>query len=768
MTVLAEAPPPTSISPACEHCGLGLERAEERFCCRGCEAAARLIREAGLERYYLDREAFAPRPGAVDYTRWDDAMARRCDDGTLEARLAIDDLRCASCVWVTERVLEQTPGVTSATVSYATGRATLRWNPGATDLAHLAGRICVLGYRPRPLTESAAPNRDLLTRAGVAAFLAANVMLLSVALYAGWFGGMARQYEALFQWTSLLLATPAALWCAEPFFRGAWRGLRRGVLHMDLPISIAVAVLYGHAVIVTTRGGEAYLDSLTMLVALLLFGRVLESRGRRRAAEAAMALASHLPATARRVTNGRDESIPTEELVPGDIVRLGAGEEIPADGIVDEGTGWVQSALLTGESAPESVGPGDSVAAGTWMSDGGMTIRVVRAGEDTMLHRMTEELRTSGDRGLRHDGADRLAPWFTAGTLVAAAVTFAAWSFAGAGDAALRATVAVLVVACPCALALSRPLAAAAGLGAAARRGALFRSGDALLDLASVDLAAVDKTGTLTAGALTVTDAPSEALRVAAALERFSIHPIARSIVDEAEKRDIPLPSASGVREIPGVGVDGEVDGVRWSLRSSGPGQVALFSANRTWTLTLGDRPREDAVAATRRLVETGVTVALLSGDREEPTAALATQLGVSDYAGRMDPAMKAAWVRDNQSAGRKVLFVGDGLNDGPALAAADVGIAMGSGAPSSLLTADGILASGRLSALRTSILVARLAQRAVRVARLRSVIYNITAVGAAAFGLVNPLVAAILMPLSSGMVIWTASGIERRMRRDE
>ena len=768
MSVVAEAPPTVAATSVCEHCGLGLERADERFCCRGCEAAARLIREAGLERYYVEREAYAPRPGSVDHARWSDATARRCEDGALEARLAIDDLRCASCVWVTERVLEQTPGVTSATVSYATGRATLRWHPDATDLAHLAGRIAALGYRPRPLAEDATPNRDLLTRAGVAAFLAANVMLLSVALYAGWFGGMARPYEALFQWTSLVLATPAALWCAEPFFRGAWRGLRRGVLHMDLPISIAIAVLYGHAIIVTPRGGEAYLDSLTMLIALLLFGRVLESRGRRRAAEAAMALASHLPPTARRVRDGRDEAVATEDLAPGDVVRLGAGEEVPADGIVDEGNGWIQSALLTGESAPESVGPGDSVVAGTWVSDGGMTIRVLRAGDDTMLHRMTEELRASGDRGLRHDEADRLAPWFTAGTLFAAAVTFAAWSILDGGHAALEATVAVLVVACPCALALSRPLAAAAGLGAAARRGALFRSGDALLDLASVDLAALDKTGTLTAGALTVTDAPTEALRVAAALERYSIHPIARAIVDEAERRDIPVPSASNVREIPGVGVDGDVDGARWSLRSSGPGQVALLSIDATWTLTLGDRPREDAVRATRRLVDAGVTVALLSGDREEPTATLASELGVGDYAGQMDPEMKAAWVRDNQAAGRTVLFVGDGLNDGPALAAADVGISMGSGAPSSLLTADGILASGRLSALRASILVARLARRAVRVARLRSVIYNVTAVGAAALGFVNPLVAAVLMPLSSGMVMWTAAGIERRMRRGE
>jgi Cu2+-exporting ATPase len=766
MSVVAEAPPTVPVTSACEHCGLALENTEERYCCRGCQAAARLICEAGLERYYLEREAFAPRPGAVDYTRWDDDTARRCADGSLEARLAIDDLRCSSCVWVTERVLEQTPGVTAATVSYATGRATIRWDPDQTDLADVASRVSSLGYRPRPLAEDATPDRGLLSRAGVATFLAANVMLLSVALYAGWFDGMARQYEALFQWTSLVLATPAALWCAEPFFRGAWRGLRGGVLHMDLPISIAIGVLYGHALVVTPGGGEAYLDSLTMLIALLLFGRVLESRGRRRAAEAAMALASHLPPTARRVSDGVDEGVATEDLIPGDRVRLGAGEEVPADGVVDEGNGWIQSALLTGESAPEAVGAGDSVAAGTWVSDGGLIMRVVRAGEDTMLHRMTEELRAAGDRGLRHDAADGLAPWFTGGTLVAAATTFAAWSLLGDGGEALRATVAVLVVACPCALALSRPLAAAAGLGAAARRGALFRSGDALLDLADVDLAALDKTGTLTAGALTVTDAPDEALRVAAALERYSIHPVARAIVEEAHARDIPLAPATNIREIPGVGVDGDVDECRWSLRASGPGQVSLRSDDRGWTLTLGDRPRDDAIAATRRLVETGVPVALLSGDREEPTAALASDLGVADYAGRMDPTRKAGWVRDNQSEGRTVLFVGDGLNDGPALAAADVGIAMGTGAPSSLLTADGILVSGRLSALHASILVARLAKRAVRMARARSVVYNLTAVAAAALGFVNPLVAAVLMPLSSGMVMWTASGIERRMRR--
>ncbi|UCG85480.1 MAG: HAD-IC family P-type ATPase, partial [Gemmatimonadota bacterium] len=337
---------------------------------------------------------------------------------------------------------------------------------------------------------------------------------------------------------------------------------------------------------------------------------------------------------------------------------------------------------------------------------------------------------------------------------------------AGSGVAVTRA-VAVLVVACPCALALSRPLAAAAGLGAAARRGLLFRSADGLLDLVDVDTVALDKTGTVTKGALTVLRADDETLRVAAGLERYSNHPIARAIVDEAGRRGIPLPRGTDIKETPGVGISGRVSGKLWRLRAGEAGQVLLLADdNRSAVIDLGDAVRPDSARAISQLCELGLEITLLTGDHEQVAQRIGREIGVDTVIPQIDPAGKAEWVRAKQSCGHRVLFGGDGINDGPALAQADVGIAMGSGAASSVLVADGVISAASLGPIRTGFIAARACSRAIRLNQVRSIAYNVLAVSAAALGFVNPLVAAVLMPLSSAMVIWGSARVEAVVRR--
>ncbi len=744
-----------------------MEGPDDAYCCHGCELAAELIRGAGLEKYYERREAYAPRPDALG-EGWETVPVEKDAAGVAQCRVMVDGLRCASCVWVTENLLRDTPGVVEATVSYATGRATLRWDPTKVGLSELAGRISALGYRPRLLGEDKALDRDLLLRLGVAAFAAANIMLMYVALYAGWFSTMEERFVVLFQWGSLILATPVALWCAAPFFSGAFAGLRSGVLHMDLPIALGVTVLYVHGVVATVLREHAYLDSLAMLVALLLAGRMLESRGRRRAAEAAVSLAASAPATARRATESGVEVVPSNDLELGDRIDVGAGEEIAADGTVLGGVGHVRMALITGESAPVEIGPGSEVVQGSVLVDGAVTIEVTAVGRDTVLQQMAERLRIAADKGARPSSADRIAPWFTGVTLVLATGTFLWWAFSADLDAAVTRMVAVLVVACPCALALSRPLAAAAGLGAAARRGILFRSADALLDLVDVDLVALDKTGTVTKGALVVVTASDETLRVAAGLERYSNHPIARAIVDEAGRRGIPLPRGTEIEEEPGVGIAGRVDGRWWQLRAGGAGEVRLVSeAGSEDTIRLGDAVRGDSAKAIAALHEMDLEVALLTGDHREVADRIARETGVETAVARIDPAGKADWVKERQQQGRRVLFAGDGINDGPALAEADVGVAMGTGAASSVLVADGVISSESLAPLPVAFHAARACRRAIRLNQVRSIVYNVTAVGAAAAGLVNPLVAAVLMPLSSAVVIWGSSRVEVAVQKE-
>jgi len=715
-----------------------------------------------LEAYYQEREAYPPRPEGVSGD-WDAVPVTVGEDGLCEIGLRVDGLRCASCVWVTENVLQRTEGVAEATLSYATGRARVRWDPEMVQLGEVAGRIGALGYRPRILGEEGEPDRDLLIRLGVAAFAAMNIMMLSAALYTGWLGGMDSRYVALFQWISLALAAPIALWCAEPFFVGAVSGLRYGVLHMDLPIALGVAVLFGHGLLVTLAGGDTYLDSMGMLVTLLLAGRVLESRGRRRASEAATAMAATAPATARRRVGEAVEVVPSEKLVSGDFMDVAAGEELAADGIVTGGHGSLRMALISGESEPVEVQVGSRVVAGSVLVDGFLTVRVTAVGRETVLQQMAHQLRLSADRGVKPALTDRIAPWFTGVTLIVAAVTFFGWLYVAGLEKALLTAVAVLVVACPCALALSRPLAAAAGLGAAARRGLLFRSGDALLEMETVDLVVLDKTGTVTVGDLVVVEAADEALRIASGLERFSGHPIGRAITRAAVERGIALPVAEEVHEEAGFGIQGRVDGRSWEIRSGGPGKVLVRSeGEESWTITLGDRVREDSRSTVEEIQAAAREVVLLTGDVREVAERMAGDVGIAKSLARMDPTDKAEWIRGRRDEGRRVLFAGDGMNDGPGLAQADVGIAMGTGAASSILVADGVISVPTLQPLMAGFQAAGAAAASIRKNQVRSIGYNIAAVTLAASGLVNPLIAAVLMPLSSGMVIWGASRVEK------
>ena len=752
-----------------------MEGTADVFCCGGCEVASAIIRGAGLERYYLERTEAAPRPEPIPSSDWSAVPVEVTPAGLCEARLVIDGLRCASCVWVTERVLERTPGVDHAMVSYASGRTSVRWDPGQVDLPTLARRIAQLGYRPRPVAVESAPDRSLMVRMGFATIAAIAIMGLYEGLYAGWwYGEMDPRYAALFRWTSLLIATPVALWCAEPYFTGAWRNLRHGLLHMDLPLALGIGITWVHGLVATLLQQDGYLDSLAMLVALLLAGRVLESRGRRRAVEAAAAMAGSVPRTARRVQDEQLEVVAVSELKPGDQIDLGAGEELAADGVVAEGSGQMRMALLTGEAAPVLVGPGDRVVAGTLLVDGALTVRVEAVGDRTVVHQMAAELQAAQDRGLAPDSTDRIAPWFTAATLLIAVATFVGWLLARGMDAAVGNTVAVLVVACPCALALARPLSASAGLAASARRGLLLRSADSLLGLARVDIIGLDKTGTITEGALVVTDADDGTLRIAAGLERYSVHPIARAITAAASERGIPLPAGSGIRESPGSGISGIVDGQRWTLRSAGAGAVELIRHSPAGTETvagliqLGDAIRPDAAEAIRALRTAGLQIALLTGDHGDAAREIGQRSGVDDVGARLGPTDKAAWVRARQAEGQRVLFAGDGLNDGPALAAADVGLAMSTGAASSVLVADGILASRALGPIPAGVRAGRAALRMIRSSQIQSIGYNLVAVAAAVAGLVNPLVAAVLMPLSSIVVIWNATRVERLVHQGD
>ncbi len=755
-------PPPSGTVARCPHCEAPVEGPEDRFCCHGCETAYHLLQDMGLGEWYARREQPGVRPEPSVHA-WEAVPVERDEEGC-RATLAIDGIRCTSCTWVVERVLERTEGVREVQVSYATGRAQVRWDPDVIDLEQLASRISTIGYTPRPV-DAPPPPDPLFVNLAVALFCTANLMLLTAGLYASWLDGMAPRFLALFRWGALALATPVAIFAAEPFWRGAWAGIREGRIGMDVPVALAVGVLYLHGVVQTLRGAEAYLDSLGMLVTLLLVGRILEARGRSSAADAASIIAARLPRTARvRTATGVEDRAP-ERLQPGDLLELGPGVEVAADATLTEGALQVQTAMLTGETEPRTLSVGDTLLAGSVVLNGTGAARVVRAGSNTTAMRMAEAVREAIDRPTVENPANALAPAFTAATVAIAAVVGGLWATFHSVHAGVEVAVAVLVVACPCALGLAVPLSVSTGLGALARRGVLLRDGDALLRLAEVEAVALDKTGTLTLGEPTVLRADDEVLRIAAGLERASGHPIARAITREAVRRGLPMPLPEQIREVVGEGVEGRLGGRLYRLRAGRVGEVELFEEDRSLgTIALGDRPREDARRAVGALRALGLDVAILSGDRVEATARMAEEVGISTYLGGLLPEDKVRWIRDRG----RVLFVGDGLNDGPAMASAHVSLAMRSGAGSDLGVADGVLAQAGLAPLPRAVVGARATVRAIRANLRRSLVYNALAVTAAAAGWINPLVAAVLMPLSSALVVYGARGVERELRRTD
>lgn len=744
----------TPVPAPCPHCGTPTEAGG--FCCTGCEVAAALLKDAGLDRYYAERTTPAPRPGALAPPAIEAADVGA--NGVAELRFHVDGLSCASCVWVAETLLTRVPGVESVFVSYGTANATVKFRAADTDPLRIVAPLQTVGWAVRPVGAPPVEDRSWMVRTGVAAFVAMNLMLMGASVYAGWFDGMEESWGTFFAWWGLVLATPIATWAALPFYRTAWAGLRAGRLHVDVPVSLGVLAMYAHGLWAAIAHRDGYLDSMAMLVALLLGARVLEQGGRRRAAEAARSLGALAPRSARRLRGDQADEVPVAELLAGDHIVAAHGEELAADGVVEEGEAEVQMALLTGESAPRSVRKGDDVVAGGMVTSGNLVVRVTRTGDDTLLGRMARRLGEALDRPIAPTLADKVAPTFTALTLVIAAATAIGWGALHGADPAMKATIAVLVVACPCALALAAPLSTAAALGASARGGLLVRSGDVLRTFAKVDTVVFDKTGTLTEGIPAVVKADDAVLRIAAGLERQSRHPIARAILEETAKRGIPLPSPRAVLERPGVGVVGEIDGVRVSVGRGQGGSVEVRGPEGLiGEIVLADRVRPEARATVAALRAAGVAVHLLSGDDPSVVARVAAEVGIPDAWGAVDPEGKADRIAALRAAGRVVLFVGDGVNDGPAMAAADVGVAMGAGAAATVQVADAVQVSDGLGAVIHGLTLARDSERVVRASSLRSLVYNAGAVTAAAFGFVNPLVAALLMPLSSSMVIGSA-----------
>lgn len=805
----AHAPAPhgprRSHETQCTHCGLPVPRglilgnAAEQFCCTGCQTAYAIIHSCGLDRYYALREAALDqrdRPRATDrsYAEFDqDAFRELYVRGhrgeQCSTDLLLQGVHCGACVWLVERLPRLLPGVAEARLNFRRSTLTVTWNDGVVSLAQIARLLDSIGYPPAPARDArarrAAQNEDRrqLIRIGVAGACAGNVMLLAICLYAGLFDGIDHAHEQFFRWLSLGITAVSLAWPGRVFFRSSLAAIRTRTPHLDVPITLALLVGAVWSVYTTIRGsGEIYFDSLSVLVFVLLCGRFVQHRQQRSAADALELLFSLTPTSARRVDAGVVTEVPIESLAPGDLVEVRAGDALPADGVVEYGESRVDQALLTGESRPVHAGVGSTVCAGAVNVSSTLRVRVHAAGERSRIGRLMALVEQAAQRKAPIvQLADTLSAWFIVGMISLAVIAGAAWMFIDPARAVDQA-VALLVVTCPCALGLATPLSLTVALGRAARAGMLVKGADSVQRLAGARTIILDKTGTLTTGRMSAAfvDADPDALRLAAALEAHSTHPIARALVADLTPPDdaAPAPSVDAVRPIGGAGIAGRVDdhavivgspalitrelGVPLAVPAAiaaghlTPVVIAIDGVIRGY-LGFGDRLRPDAADAVATLRDLGLNVRILSGDDPAVVARVAASLNVTDYRGGATPEDKLAAVETLQSAGHDCIFVGDGVNDAAALAAAAVGVAVHGGAEASLTVADAYITRPGLSGIVELVEGSRRTMSIIRRTLVASFMYNLLAVAGTLAGFVTPLLAALIMPLSSITVLSAA-----------
>ncbi|WP_200761428.1 heavy metal translocating P-type ATPase [Poriferisphaera corsica] len=827
----------------CDHCGLPVPRglwvddADLQFCCNGCKTVYEVIHSCGLDPYYTIRER-AESGGGVDkqkaatsgrkYREFDDETfyelycQRLGEEGS--ERFAIDlyleGVHCAACVWLIEKLPLVCDGVLEARLHLGKSLVRVTWDRSVVALSKIARMLDSLGYAAHPAQGSETQllrtreDHKFLIRIGAAAVCAGNTMLIAFALYAGMFSWMADEHRELFRWLSMFIGVVALLWPGQIFLKGAWAAIRMRTPHLDLPIAVALVAGTVTGIIHTMLGqGEIYFDSLSVLILLLLVGRWFQHRQQRQADDAVQLLFSLTPRRARLVMtenesdlervfdsgHGVVREVPIEGINAGDVVEVLAGEVFSVDGDVCAGRSSVNEAILTGESRMRDLLVDDHVCAGTVNESAKVWVKVRQAGEGTRLGKLMQFVeRFAREKSPSVAMADRIAGWFVVVVIILASMTWLGWFLIDRGMATEHA-IALLIVACPCALGLATPLTIASSIGKAARSDILVKGGSALENLSKPGRIYLDKTGTITKGQTTlrecyvdsVCDDPVWLKAAVLVIEERSSHHVAKAFVEAFNGHESLVDRSYDLRvgdveQMANGGIVAEIDGreiVIGSLRFSNDRRINLgkkvlseaetvvsdgltcvvisLDGQGVGVAGFGDAVRDDSHKAIKALEKLGWQIGILSGDSQEIAEEVAVHVGLQgrDIYGGMSPEEKLAVINETKELGQMTVMVGDGVNDAAALAAADIGIAVNGGAEASLSAADVYLARPGLGGI---VELMGLSRRTVRVIRRNlgfSLSYNVITVMLAMLGLINPLIAAVLMPISSLTVITMAVG---------
>ncbi len=796
---------------------------DEPMCCYGCQAVAQAIIDSGMDDFYKYRTSTAEKPEeivpeflqqlkAYDNSEVQKKFVHETNDKTssgkaLEASLILEGITCAACVWLNEKHLNSLEGVISANINYSNHRARVRWDNSKIQLSDILESISRIGYLAHPYDPEQQQRilekerKQQIKRLGLSGLLGMQVMIFAVAMYTGEWWGIEQSFKQSFRWISLVLTIPILLYASSVFFKSAFRDLSNKRVGMDVPVSLGIAIAFSASLIHTIKGsGEVYFDSVAMFTFFLLSARFFEIGSRKKTSEATEALLNLKPAIATRLINYTDthsgtdtstntldqqQSVAVTELNIGDFLLVRPGETIPADGIIISGNSSINESLITGESLPVSKHSEDPVIGGSTNTENPLIIQVTKLGEDSVLssiQRLINEAQTTKPAIAKL--ADKIASWFVSILLIIAAIVAYYWYKVDAGQW-LEITIATLVVSCPCALSLATPAAITAASGQLAKIGLLPKRAHALETLAHATDFVFDKTGTLTEGKIVLkkivltTDRfdQKQALTIAASLEAGSEHPIARAILDANQQS---LSAVKNLSHTTGFGIQGTINETEWfignkefiKLHSTGtldndPANTGseIYLATKEQCLAifiLSDNIRKEAKPLIEQLHRQHKKTHLMSGDSLENARNISAQLGIQDCQAELKPEDKLKRVNTLQQQGAIVVMTGDGVNDAPVLAGADLSIAMGKGTQLAAATADMILISNNIEHIYHGYLIAIKTLHIIKQNLSWALLYNVTAIPAAAMGYVEPWLAAIGMSVSSLVVVLNALRLNR------
>ena len=785
-----------------------IKEGDLNFCCKGCQGIYHLLKDEGLGSFYdkLGAETLAPPTeqfedsGNFDSPAFYDRYVKVDDEGFCEVSLIIEGIHCSACVWLNEKALHKMDGVVEAHINHTNNKARIVWDDEVLKLSKIIDMIRAIGYDAFPydpqIQEARAEKerKDYYLRIAVAVFAMMNIMTIAVAQYAGFFTGMSQSIKNILNVAEWILSTPVLFYSGWVFFRGAYYGLRTKTVNMDILVSTGATLTYIYSIYITLfEKGEAYFDSVTMIITFVLVGKFLEVLSKKSAADTLDVLSKHVPGEVTLLRDGTQVNVGVSEVVVGDIVLLKAGERAGIDGEVIQGEGSFDESSLTGESDPIYKRPGDTVVSGTTSIDAVVQYRATKDFEHSTLSNILTMLERSMAKKPRIEQlANTLSEYFSAVILLLAFATFVAWWFwPNPFDAAFMVGISVIVIACPCALALATPVATLVGLGQGAKRGILFKEAAQLETLAKTDTLVLDKTGTITEGRPQVVSAEwygdenerdGHRLKLQAMLNA-SKHPVAIGVAEYLVGDEVPtaLPMLDEVQQIAAKGMVARCEERMLSggnaalmreqgIVPAGESEHTLFYFAVGNTLIarfeLADQPRTDAAEVVQALTHAGIDVIMLTGDHEKAARRIAEAVGIEHYHAELTPDRKADLIAQMQSDGHKVVMAGDGVNDILALAQSEIGIAMGNGSDIAIDVSDIVLMNDSLTSLEDAVRIGRATYGLVKQNLGLSLVYNAVTIPLAMAGYVIPLVAAISMSLSSLLVVGNSMRISYSWKR--